>query len=64
MIKTIFNVIMIKPINIIIVEQRESFKMFLYLSYNIKILTNIFYKYISNHVSTYDLAIMSEWLRR
>ena len=42
MIKTTFNVIMIKPINIIIVEQRESFKMFLYLSYNIKILTNIF----------------------
>ena len=43
MIKTTFNVIMIKPINIIIVEQRaKSFKMFLYLSYNIKILTNIF----------------------
>ena len=47
MIKTTFNVIMIKPINIIFVEQRESFKMFLYLSYNIKILTNIFFINIS-----------------
>ena len=34
---------MIKQINIIIVEQRGSFKMLLYLSYNIKILNLIYF---------------------
>ena len=48
---------MVEPINIIIVEQIESFKMFLYQSYNIIIkIFNIFYLYL--------IAIMSEWLRR
>ena len=50
---------MIKPINIIIVEQIESFKMFLYQSYNIKVFQLIFlFIFNSNHVSTCGLNMI------